>query len=510
MKKISIVFFGLIILAACSQDKEFAPDLRQGQDTEFNSVIADIANFEKGPSLDGLSTRTSLTYNNHISTWRVGDEIGAVTIQSDFLNTQSKFILDSLAHGSRINYGVFTGENYLDINDTYCFYYPYNKKSLRGGKIVFDMPIQTETKSYSFENFASCDFLYSNELLIPEPNQDTLFAEHTAKLQFTHGIGAIQLEFTKSTFAEAGVEEITKVNYVELRERNGANLFPQRVMLDASGNLEYSERLRSVYLFAGENGFDLTKSEEGFGGFMILFPTGDDPTTESQVQFLIHTNAGTFVANKILPQVLAQTFFTVTFRNATLSNDVFDWNALCSTPEITDDKILITKASELAWLAAISNEEIEDNRISDISFYGFTISIEDDIDLGGKNWSPINNFKGTIEGKNKKISNLKIIANQDNKGLIGINKGGVIKDLIIDYPEIVVRANNVGAFVGNSESGVLANCKVINGSVNGINNVGGLIGKDNYTLARSSVNEGTIVTALDSNVDMRVGNPSLD
>ena len=513
MRKISCLFFGIIILAACSSNEGFIPDGRQAQDTEFNIVAAEILDFEKGPALRdiGISTRTEITYDSHISTWRRGDIIGAVTIQSDLFNTQSKLTLEEVAHHTLINSGVFTGETYFDISESYCFYYPYSKKSLRGGEIVFDMPIQTETGNYSFENFAACDFLYTNELLLPTTNnQRTLYADQTAKLQFTHGVGAIQLEISGSSFQEAGVDVVETLYYVELRSRYGENLFPQRVTLDASGNLTYTEKLRSIYLFAGSEGFDLAKSSAGFGGFMLLFPTGDDPTEESDIQFLIHTNVGTFISNKILPQAIAKTFFTVNFRNATLSKDVFDWNKVCVAPTINGKNISISSASEFAWVAAVSNGEITDNSISDITFSGYTINLTENIDLGGKNWSPINNFKGTIEGNNKTISNLKIISNKDNKGLVGVNKGGVIKDLTIHYPEIVVRANNVGAFVGNSESGVVVNCKVTKGSVNGINNVGGLIGKDGYTLAQNCNNDGTIVTALEKNYDSRIGNPSLE
>ena len=512
MKKIAYVFFGVLILVACSSNEEFVTDGQQGQDTEFISISAEKINFEKRPTLtdNGISTRTELTYDTHFSTWRQGDEIGAVTLQSGYFNTQSKLTLDKTGYNSMINSGVFSGENVFDLTESYFFYYPYNKKLLRGGKIIFDMPIQTETGNYSFENFATCDFLYTNELLLPKANQRTILADQTAKLEFTHGVGAIQLEISKSSFQNAGVEEIKTLYYVELKSRSGENLFPQRATIDVNGNLDFSEKLRSIFLFAGENGFDLTKADSGFGGFLLLFPTGDDPTAETDVQFLIHTDAGVFIANKILPQAVAHHFFNVSFNNATLSEDIFYWNKVCKAPTISGSNINITEAAELAWIAAISNGEITDSKISDISFKGFTISLMNDIDLGGKNWSPINGFKGTIEGNNKTISNLRIISNKNDQGLIGINKGGVIKDLTLYYPEIVVRANNVGAFVGNSESGVIANCKVSKGTVNGINNIGGLIGNDNYTLAKSCSNDGTIVTALRDNIDKRVGNPSLE
>ena len=512
MKKIASVFLGAITLIACSSNEESITEIQQTQGIVFTGIVAEKSSFEKGSPLTDIdiSTRTELTYDTHVDTWHQGDEIGAITIQSGFFNTQSKLTLERSAYNVGINSGVFTGVNVFDINENYIFYYPYNNKSLRGGKIVFDMPIQTETGNYSFENFAACDFLYTNELLIPGSNQRTILADQTAKLKFTHGVGAIQIEISKSSFQSAGVNEVKTLYCVELKNKSGENIFPQRVTLDVNGNLDYSEKLRSVFLFAGENGFDLTNSAKGFGGFLLLFPTGDDPTFESEVQFLIHTDVGTFISNKILPQAVAKTFFTVNFRNATLSKDILEWNNAYSVPTITNNIISISEASELAWVAAISNGKTTDSKISDITFKGYTISLTKDIDLGGKSWTPINNFKGTIEGNNKTISNLRIISNKDNQGLIGVNKGGVIKDLTLYYPEIVVRANNVGAFTGFAESGVVTNCKVIKGTVNGINNIGGLIGNDNYTLAKNCTNDGTIVTALRENVDKRVGNPSLE
>ena len=526
MKKIAIFLVGVLLLLGCSKSKEdpiLPPDPGEEQEkekepekepeikTEFQAIVANILDFEKGATIDNsIEVRTSLTHDTYFSSWRTGDEIGVVSIQSGFFNSQSIFNIKGTTEGTTVNSRSFSGNSILDIDENYGFYYPYNKKTLVGGVIEFDMPIQIETGNYGFENFAACDFLFSNQLLESSPNRNLLLVDKAANLEFTHGVAVIQIEISKSSFQGTGVEKIEKIYSVELRSINGESIFPQRVTLEANGKLTYSEKLRSMYLFAGNDGYDLTSSDKGFGGFLILFPFGDTPAYKKEVNFLIHTNAGTFVSQKILPQFIAHHYYTLNFDNATLSEDILEWSEDHSIPDITGKEIFISKASELAWVAAISNSVTISNKVSSIDFKGYTIVLTNDIDLGGKNWTPIKNFKGTINGNGKVISNLKITGIKDNQGLIGVNKGGVIIDLTIDYPEIIVRANNIGAIAGNCESGAVVNCIVAKGTVNGKSNVGGLIGKDNYSLADNCINDGTIVTAIDSNVGKRAGNSPVE
>ena len=536
MKRFLVILMGFIVLISCSKgtedlidpdekietpkddpkddpkeepktDPETDPKEEPGINPDFKDIIAKVLDFEKGASIDNsVEARTSLTHDTYFSSWRTGDEIGVATLQGGFFNTQSKLgIVEVAGAGTASGPNTFHGETVLNINDNYSFYYPYNKKNLDGGIIEFDMPIQIETGNYSYENFAVCDFLFCNQLLKPGTNRSAFLVDDAANLEFTHGVAVIQIEVSKSSFQGAGVENINTIYSVELRSRDGGSIFPQKVTLDANGDLKYSDNLRSMFLFAGNNGYDLSKSVNGFGGFLIMFPLGNSASYKAEVQFLIHTNAGIFIANKRLPQIIAHNYYTLSFDNATLSEDVYEWSEDLSAPSFEGKEIFITSASELAWIAALSNGKITDPQVTDITFKGYTVILKNNIDLGGKYWTPINNFRGTIEGYGKSISNIKIMGNKDNQGLIGVNKGGVIKDLTINYPEIIVRAKNIGAFVGNCESGVVANCKVINGTVNGINNVGGLVGKDNYSIANDCINNGTIVTALESNVGKRAG-----
>ena len=140
----------------------------------------------------------------------------------------------------------------------------------------------------------------------------------------------------------------------------------------------------------------------------------------------------------------------------------------------------ITKASELAWVAASVNGTIGVNTKSAATshnFKGETIKLSADIDLENKPWTPIGTvlgesrytygFAGTFDGNGKIIKNLKV-DHADCAGLFGNMCGGTIKNLTIDGFDLN-SDHYAGAILGWGETGansiVIENCKALNGKI---------------------------------------------
>lgn len=112
--------------------------------------------------------------------------------------------------------------------------------------------------------------------------------------------------------------------------------------------------------------------------------------------------------------------------------------------------------------------------MNDIDLVGFT----DNDDESG--WTPINNFRGELDGNGYKISNIRIVGNRVS-GLFEKISLATIKNLGIDGVDIATTGLIAGALVGEAEIVNIENVHLRRGNVysNGIS--GGLIGKVSNT-----------------------------
>ena len=135
------------------------------------------------------------------------------------------------------------------------------------------------------------------------------------------------------------------------------------------------------------------------------------------------------------------------------------------------------------------------------TFEGRTARVMEDIDLEGSStnqWTPINNFKGTFDGKEHTISNLFIQANAESQGLFGTLVNATVKNLIIDRSTIQ-GTYEVGAIVGISRNSTFENIHTTSSvTVTTTSSnlygcyVGGLIGNSNGTAVSKSSNSATV------------------
>lgn len=150
---------------------------------------------------------------------------------------------------------------------------------------------------------------------------------------------------------------------------------------------------------------------------------------------------------------------------------------------------IIKTAEQLALLA----ERVNGGE----TYQGKYFQLEADLDLSGSEWAPIGigeretggstvtkPFAGTFDGKNHKISGLKLTAGLDGQGLFGCSSG-TIRNLGIVRGNISVgSAERIGAICGYS-TGNIENCwnsADITGSTEGGKYVGGICGYSTGTI----------------------------
>ena len=195
----------------------------------------------------------------------------------------------------------------------------------------------------------------------------------------------------------------------------------------------------------------------------------------------------------VAPQSVAAgtTFITCTFTNGkTLvykMKNAADWQAggeytytvsLAAAKDLgytieSNGSYTVTSADGLMNIAALVN-----GGKSDIN-----ITLDTDIDLTGKDWTPIgtdydNSYKGTFDGGGHTITGLTFTTNDEYAGLFGwLNRAGTVKNVVMESVQITsnqIYGGSIGGVVGYSW-GTIENCSV-SGSVSGTVYVGGVVG----------------------------------
>ena len=185
------------------------------------------------------------------------------------------------------------------------------------------------------------------------------------------------------------------------------------------------------------------------------------------------------------------TFITCTFTNGKVfvykMKNATDWQAggeytytvsLAAAKDLgytieSDGSYTVTSADGLMNITKLVN-----GGKSDIN-----ITLDTDIDLTGKDWTPIgtdydNSYKGTFDGGGHTITGLTFTTNDEYAGLFGwLNRAGTVKNVVMEGVQITshqIYGGSIGGVVG-SGWGTIENCSV-SGSVSGTVYVGGVVG----------------------------------
>ena len=234
----------------------------------------------------------------------------------------------------------------------------------------------------------------------------------------------------------------------------------------------------------------LTDYTEGLASVKLtgLSTEGDNP--DIIVPYDKGSNTYTAI---VAPQSVAAgtTFIVCTFTNGKTfvykMKNATDWQAggeytytvsLAAAKDLgytieSDGSYTVTSADGLMNIAKLVN-----GGKSDIN-----ITLDTDIDLTGKDWTPIgtdydNSYKGTFDGGGHTITGLTFTTNDKYAGLFGwLNRAGTVKNVVMEGVQITsnqIYGGSIGGVAGYSW-GTIENCSV-SGSVSGTVYVGGVVG----------------------------------
>ena len=194
----------------------------------------------------------------------------------------------------------------------------------------------------------------------------------------------------------------------------------------------------------------------------------------------------------VAPQSVAAgtTFITCTFTNGKTfvykMKNATDWQAggeytytvsLAAAKDLgytieSDGTYTVTSADGLMNVAELVNGGKTD----------INITLDTDIDLTGKDWTPIgtdfhNSYTGTFDGGGHTITGLTVTTNDEHAGLFGcLGKAGTVKNVVME--DVQITKNHSSGFAGGVagfSDGTIENCSV-SGSVSGTVYVGGVVG----------------------------------
>ena len=233
----------------------------------------------------------------------------------------------------------------------------------------------------------------------------------------------------------------------------------------------------------------LTDYTEGLASVQLtgLSTEGDNPDIITPYD----KGSNTYTAI-VAPQSVAAgtTFITCTFTNGKTfvykMKNATDWQAggeytytvsLAAAKDLgytieSNGSYTVTSADGLMNIAELVN-----GGKSDIN-----ITLTADIDLTGKDWTPIgtdydNSYKGTFDGGGHTITGLTFTTNDEYAGLFGrLNRAGTVKNVVMEGVQIT--NNHSSSFAGGVAGyswGTIENCSV-SGSVSGTVYVGGVVG----------------------------------
>ena len=235
----------------------------------------------------------------------------------------------------------------------------------------------------------------------------------------------------------------------------------------------------------------LTDYTEGLASVQLtgLSTEGDNPDIITPYD----KGSNTYIA-LVAPQSVAagKAFITCTFTNGKVfvykMKNAADWQAggeytytvslLAAAKDLgytieSDGSYTVTSADGLMNIAELVN-----GGKSDIN-----ITLDTDIDLTGKDWTPIgtdydNSYKGTFDGGGHTITGLTFTTNDEYAGLFGyLNRAGTVKNVVMEGVQITsnqIYGGSIGGVVGYSW-GTIENCSV-SGSISGTVYVGGVVG----------------------------------
>ena len=437
-------FFALALLvlalAACNNDNEHlngGPVVAQ--------FTADIA----------PATRASGT------TWTAGDRIGITDIGNDSQYGNVPFILKN---------GKFEAEGkviYIEDAKTHTFraYYPYNAA---GGILT------ATTDASAQQNQTAIDFLFASGATGDKNNPVVSFTDKTYKggedNSFHHRMSRITLTF------EAG--DGVDFNVVK----------PERYTLDGlllTGTFNTADGIATADNGLQTGELTMNLADGNLTSSIILFPQ-----TVASLPLVVNYKGQEYHATLTMPEGALQAgnnyTYTVkvnatglTLEGCTIGN----WVDAGGESGEAEDLDYIYDSNTNTYTVYNANGLMNIAELVNGGKTDINITLTADIDLTGKNWTPIgtdydNSYKGTFDGGGHTITGLTFTTNDEYAGLFGwLNRAGTVKNVVMEGVQITshqIYGGSIGGVAGYSW-GTIENCSV-SGSVSGTVYVGGVVG----------------------------------
>ena len=392
------------------------------------------------------------------TTWTAGDRIGITDIGNDSQYGNVPFILKN---------GKFEAEGkviYIEDTKTHTFraYYPYNAA---GGILA------ATTDATAQQNQPAIDFLFASGATGDKNNPVVSFTDKTAKggedNSFHHRMSRITLTF------EAG--DGVDFSVVKPERYTLAGLLLTGTFNTADGIATADNGLQTGELTMNLADGNLTSS-------IILFPQ-----TVASLPLVVNYKGQEYHATLTMPEGALQAgnnyTYTVkvnatglTLEGCTIGNWVDGGGESGAAEDLgysiqNDGSYMVYNAKGLlAWNEAAQKDE------------SINCTLTADIDLTGKNWTPIgtsfrNKYTGTFDGGGHTIKGLTVTTNDQFVGLFGsIGNAGPVKNVMMEGVQITKNHSSgfAGGVAGYSD-GTIENCSV-SGSVSGTVYVGGVVG----------------------------------
>jgi hypothetical protein len=541
MKKISLLFFAIALLAGCTND-DFTGEKQQVQ-LKAGDVVLTTAEKPAIVEVDldgGLRTQVNDLGGNILS-WKSTDQIGLYTatgshnfpfslVPGDNTMSGGKFILSDNSDPTK----PFLGGEYI-IYSPYVSNHNPTPSYTNGGVVEFDM--STQDAGEGADNVGDLDVLYvDGRATYNHLEAAFIYTQHP-------GNGSVSAaEFKRAvSFLRLKVSDLPEGDYNQLEMAVSNPVFTKYIGLHwgtTTTDVVYLSWLDKVTV-----NLDEFKVDGAFGDkyiWVVIAPPppssnpdptatlsftlrgpkgytqaifGDDPEDDTTwtTERIVPKNGGGFQAGKLYTMTLG-TGGTEFVKWSDFALDKWDGGTNCPPVVDAEGYYLIYKACELAWVAKEFNT---------YSVLEPKIKLKNDIDLNGIAWVGfVPPFTGIFDGGDHKITGLTystLVGNiaagasvkdvtivdpviswstYDNIGVIAMTNKGTIEGCIVEGSGTVAGQASVGGIVGvNEVGGSITNCEVSYSIDAAGADVGGIVGINRGVIDNCHFTGGTIESA---------------
>ena len=476
MKKSSLLLC-LLALVSCSKE-ELEDDGGKGQAVSPDRTVIIYS------SPISVSSKISMDDNGTTVGWTAGDRVGVYMNDGTGLDSD---IYTATNIGQTTGRAMFEGELLFEENgveNTFYAYYGNIPENLSEEPSEVIVSVASE----QIQEGESTGHISGYGILVAEPAKVAAPADKEAETPAVNMVFHQALSILEFRIS-ANVPNLVIESVVVSPEDQSKHLAVTDAAIDLTKSqedagfaaLEGGAPVQNVILKVNGNqsvpvGNEGDPASDAFNAWLTVCP-GDFASTTLNVTVNV-TDAGAFsfsIPGKVLEKGAKYTETLFIKKESASGDDT--WTGGIKEPEnLNHDSrtIGIATGEELAWLAAAVNGDVTEN-VPDPKFTGYTVSLTDDIDLGGTvEWTPIGDesgkaFSGKFNGQGHSVSNIKYTAaNKGVSGLFGYVEGtdsenmAEISDIVIKSIAVAqtITAQDFGGVCADISNARISGCSV--------------------------------------------------